>query len=161
MSNNSEALRENELQCLNKLKDSFADGIKQTLFEEFNNSNNLFINNCLSSAFHNDNDTFPDFFFNGGIIEHFEVTPSRENRKGSQYKIDVLNEQKTNDEYFEQLDKEFVNSVFNSGKYYVKSRETEYDYFSYNLFLHSFKKNVFKHLHSLRNSQYANKKLYF
>lgn len=36
----------------------------------------------------NDN-AFPDFAFEGGIIEHFIVSPSKENKKGSYCKIKI------------------------------------------------------------------------
>ena len=79
MKNNN--LRKNELDCLDKIKDGFIyfKGIKK----EFDNSNHLTTESILTSARQNENhNNFPDFFFNGGIIEHFEVTASDETRKG-------------------------------------------------------------------------------
>ena len=47
------------------------------------------ITECLFSAKANpDGNAFPDFVFDGGGIEHFELTSSRETKKGSAFRLE-------------------------------------------------------------------------
>lgn len=107
-------MRDNELACLNKVKDSYIN--HNAMEKEFDNSDYLTMKSILNSARQNKNhNDFPDFFFDGGIIEHFEVTASDETRKGSQYKIDDARCQREADKHFKQLDKEFIESPHHPG----------------------------------------------
>ena len=153
-------MRDNELACLNKVKDSFINhnGIEK----EFDNSDYLTVESILNSAHQSENhNDFPDFFFNGGIIEHFEVTASDETRKGSQYKIDNANCQREKDKHFKQLDKEFIESHHHSGTMRTETVEVTHECFSYESFIKSFKRNVEHHLDSLKKSKYANQLVVF
>ncbi len=153
-------LRQNELDCLNKIKDSFIyfKGIKKV----FDNSDCLRMKSILCSAHQNEKHSdFPDFFFDGGIIEHFEVTASDETRKGSQYKIDDAYCQREKEEHFKQLDKEFLQSPHHPGTMTTQTVEDTYKCFSYESFVKSFKRNAKHHLKSLRNSEYTNQLVVF
>lgn len=153
-------LRQNEVDCLNQVKDSFIyfKGIKK----EFDNSNHLIMESILNSARQNENhNDFPDFFFDGGIIEHFEVTASDEKHKGSQYKIDDAYCQRENDKHFKQLDKEFIKSPYHPGTMRTETVDDTHECFSYESFIKSFKKNVEHHLDSLKKSKYVNEVVVF
>lgn len=146
--------RQNELDCLNKIKDSFIylRGIKKV----FDNSDYLIMESILKTTHQNEKHSdFPDFFFDGGIIEHFEVTASDETRKGSRYKIDDSICQRENKEQFKQLSKEFMNSCPRPGTIKTNTIEDTYECFSYESFVKSFKRNVEHHLNSLKNSKYV------
>ena len=152
--------RQNELECLNKIKDSFIffRGIKKV----FDNSDYLTMESILGSAHQNEKRSdFPDFFFDGGIIEHFEVTASDETRKGSQYKVDDAYFQREKEKHFKQLDKEFMESPHHPGTMTTQTVEDTHECFSYESFVKSFKRNVEHHLKSLRNSEYANQVVVF
>ena len=158
MKNNN--LRRNELDCLNKIKDSFIyfKGITKV----FDNSDYLTMESILSSTHQNENhNDFPDFFFNGGMIEHFEVTASDETRKGSQYKIDDAYCQRENDKHFKQLDKDFMESPRHPGTMRTETIEETHECFSYESFIKSFKRNVEHHLDSLKKSEYVNQVVVF
>ena len=158
MKNNN--LRKNELDCLNKIKDSFIyfKGITKV----FDNSDYLTMESILSSTHQNENHSdFPDFFFDGGIIEHFEVTASDETRKGSQYKIDDAYCQREKDKHFKQLDKEFIESPHHPGTMRTETVEDTHECFSYESFIKSFKRNVEHHLDSLKKSKYVNEVVVF
>ena len=158
MKNNN--LRKNELDCLNKIKDSFIyfKGITKV----FDNSDYLTMESILSSTHQNEKHSdFPDFFFDGGIIEHFEVTASDETRKGSQYKIDDAYCQRENDKHFKQLDKDFMESPHHPGTMRTETIEDTHECFSYESFIKSFKRNVKHHLDSLKKSKYANQIVVF
>ena len=153
-------MRDNELACLNRVKDSFIyhRGIKKA----FDNSDYLTMESILGSAHQNENhNDFPDFFFDGGIIEHFEVTVSDETRKGSQYKIDDAYCQREKDKHFKQLDKEFIESPHHPGTMRTETVEDTHECFSYESFIKSFKRNVEHHLDSLKKSKYANQIVVF
>ena len=147
-------LRQNELYCLKRIKDSFI--CSKGLEKVFDNSDYLTVKSILNSARQNENHSdFPDFFFDGGIIEHFEVTASDETRKGSQYKIDDAYCQRENDKHFKQLDKEFVESPHHPGTMRTETVEDTHECFSYESFIKSFKRNVEHHLDSLKKSKYV------
>ena len=153
-------MRDNELICLNSVKDSFINhrGIKKV----FDNSDYLTMELILGSAHQNENhNDFPDFFFGGGIIEHFEVTASDETRKGSQYKIDDAYCQRENDKHFKQLDKEFIESLYHPGTMTTQTVEDTHECFSYESFVKSFKRNAEHHLDSLKKSKYTNQIVVF
>jgi len=153
-------LRQNEVDCLNKVKNSFIyfKGIKK----EFDNSDHLTMESILNSAHQNEShNDFPDFFFGGGIIEHFGVTASDETRKGSQYKIDDAYCQREKDKHFKQLDKEFIESPHHPGTMRTKMVEDTHKCFSYESFIKSFKRNVEHHLDSLKKSKYVNEVVVF
>ena len=158
MKNNN--LRKNEPDCLNKIKDSFIyfKGITKV----FDNSDYLTMESILSSTHQNENHSdFPDFFFDGGIIEHFEVTASDETSKGSQYKIDDAYCQREKDKHFKQLDKEFIESPHHPGTMRTETVEDTHECFSYESFIKSFKRNVEHHLDSLKKSKYVNEVVVF
>lgn len=153
-------LRQNELDCLNRIKDSFIyfRGIKKV----FDNSNYLMMESILGSAHQNEKHSdFPDFFFDGGIIEHFEVTASDETRKGSQYKVDDACCQREKEKHFKQLDKDFVESPHHPGTMTTQTVEDTHECFSYESFVKSFKRNAERHFKSLRNSEYVNQVVVF
>ena len=153
-------MRENELACLNKIKDNY---IKHTgIKKDFDNSDYLIMESILTSAHQNEKHSdFPDFFFDGGIIEHFEVTASDETRKGSQYKVDDAYCQREKEKHFKQLDKEFMESPHHPGTMTTQSVEDTHECFSYEAFKKSFKRNTNKHLVSLRKSLYNGKIVVF
>ena len=153
-------LRQNELDCLNKIKESFIyfKGVKKV----FDNSDYLTMESILNSARQNENhNDFPDFFFEGGIIEHFEVTASDETPKGSQYKIDDAYCRRENDKHFKQIDKEFIDSLHHPGTIRIEMAEDTHECFSYESFVKSFKRNVEHHLDSLKKSKYVNEVVAF
>ena len=153
-------MRDNELACLNRVKDSFFNhsGIKKV----FDNSDYLIMESILGSARQNEKHSdFPVFFFDGGIIEHFEVTTSDETRKGSQYKIDDAYCQRENDKHFKQLDKEFIENPHHPGTMRTETVEDTHECFSYESFVKSFKRNVKHHLDSLKKSKYVNEMVVF
>ena len=158
MKNNN--LRKNELDCLNKIKDSFI--YFKGIMKVFDNSDYLTTESILSSAHQNEKHSdFPDFFFDGGIIEHFEVTASDETRKGSQYKVDDAYCQREKEKHFKQLDNEFMKSPHHLGTMTTQTVEDTHECFSYEAFKKSFKRNTDKHLVSLRKSLYNGKIVVF
>ena len=153
-------LRQNELDCLNRIKDGFI--YFKCLKKVFDSSDYLTMKSILNGARQNENhNDFPDFFFNGGIIEHFEVTASDETRKGSQYKIDDAYCQREKDKHFKRLDKEFIESPYHPGTMRTETAEDTHECFSYESFVKSFKRNVEHHLDSLKKTKYTDQLVIF
>lgn len=152
--------RQNELDCLDKIRNSFI--VCHDDKKVFDNSDYFVMKSILDSAYKNENSNdFPDFFFNGGIIEHFEVTASNETSKGSQYKIDDAYCQRENDKLFKKLDKEFIGSPHRPGTMRTETVEDTHECFSYESFIKSFKRNAERHLVSLKKSKYVNEVVVF
>ena len=126
--------RDNELNCLNNIKNAFCK------------SNNMHIDACncnrekirkifLNANENEDSNTFPDFNFEGGIIEHFIITGYKESKKGSAFKIEESKANKETDIFFKEEDKKFLNSPRNPGTYHTISHENTYSNSVYKDFL--------------------------
>lgn len=118
-------------------------------FYGFDNDDFVEILNAIRTAKENTNlSEFPDFLLEDGFIEHFQITASRENRKGSAEKIDVsIFKKKINNEVNEFY--KYCNetpSFIGRSKEWVRTNLPEY---SYENLVFSFKSNFEKHLKSL------------
>lgn len=90
---------------------------------------------------------FPDFIFDGGFVEHFEVTSSHSNRKGSKMKIEQYRLQKEAETKEEELKSEMNVTPCYEGKTIMT--DTWHSKHSYDDFCLSFKKNWENHIYSL------------
>lgn len=153
-------LRQNEVDCLNKVKKSFIyfRGIQKV----FDNSDYLTMESMLNSARQNKNHSeFPDFFFDGGIIERFEVTSSRETKEGSEYKIENKKFQRDSEKIFCEYGEEIIKSRHLPGTIIPRTNDKIFKIFSYEYFINSFKRNSTQHLQSLEKSKYTKQKVIF
>lgn len=149
-----DVMRKNEIDCLNKVRDGFFRAFGTT--KEFDNSNPVVMETILTTAQHNEkHNEFPDFFFDGGIIEHFEVTASKENRKGSKFRIEDAKSGKETKQLFDGLKQKHLESDFRPGALSTFSKTDTFDDFSYEAFVDSFKKNAKKHIEALRKSNHT------
>ena len=146
-------MRENELHCLEKIKRGL-NGLEQ-LQVLANNANLSIIRRMLNSAHQTEEDSkFPDFFFDGGIIEHFEVTASKDNCKGSRFRKEFAKFKDEDGAFFQQADEDFLKGKTQPEPFKVKIRTHEYNNFSYEWFINSFIKHFDDHLDSLNRSDY-------
>ena len=91
---------------------------------------------------------FPDFVFDGGFIEHFEITSSRSNRNGYDHKRKhVAFEQKAEQE--EDAFKSAMNETPSFGSVQSKSRSFSYPKHSYDYLVKSFTEKWKHHIESL------------
>lgn len=90
---------------------------------------------------------FPDFIFDGGFVEHFEVTSSHLNRKGSKMKIEQYRLQKETEAKEEELKAEMNVTSCYEGKTIMT--DTWHSKHSYDDFCLSFKKIWGNHIDSL------------
>ena len=153
-------MRENELNCLNQVKESFAN--HSNLTKEFDNADYSVMRGILVSASQNPNHSvFPDFFFDGGVIEHFEVTCTGESRKGSDYKIVEKDKQQKVKEASDKQKETYLKQEYNPGTIETHLIEARYEFFTHDDFIKSFKRNCLKHIDSLSKSEYKNQTVVF
>ena len=106
---------------------------------------------CIKKAQPNKNlNDFPDFKCNTGIIEHFKITSSKENRKGSLHiKEETCFKKKV------ELEAEKIKEQWNKDLNNVKNHSTHWTFkfpeHSYNYFCESFMNNWENHISSLNN----------
>ena len=99
---------------------------------------------------------FPDFLFDGGFIEHFQVSAANENKKGSAHNIAVNDFERESDAAFEQAKNEFLqspprkNPVIGTYDLKVVTHEMTCPVYNYESFVKSFKRNFEKHIKSLQ-----------
>ena len=135
------------------------DEFKNNYYNYVNNKGNFYglnkddfieILNAIRTAKENINESeFPDFLLENGFIEHFQITASKENRKGSAEKIDLAMFNKRIDDEVNEFyrycnEKPSYNQV--RSKEWVRDNLPEY---SYENLKFSFISNFEKHLKSL------------
>ncbi len=126
-----------ELECLNTLKN---------IMSRFESGARFF----YLAAPNEKSSEFPDFIFEDGFIEHFQISSSKETKKGSDFNIAKNDFNKDMKEKFDKNKNEWLASDFQSNTLGVKIYETIFDDGSYEFYIKSFKKNFDKHITSLR-----------
>ncbi|MDE6284734.1 MAG: hypothetical protein K2M17_03225 [Bacilli bacterium] len=94
---------------------------------------------------------FPDFIFERGFIEHFQVTSAKETSRGDKHRISEAQFEKESQEEFGKNQKEFLRSTPNPGTFSTKVLEMVSPEYSYKNFVDSFKRNFEHHIRSLDN----------
>ena len=140
--------REKEEECLNRVKNAI---IRHDEYLEIKCPNDSKYIRCILSASSNpDKNSFPDFLYDGGFIEHFQVTAAIETPKnGSEYrkdeaKFDKACELKLN------LFAEELESI-NPNTMIVKKYSEVYEKNSYGNFAQSFRRNWEQHIKHLKD----------
>lgn len=151
--------RENEIECLRHTENALKGEEKINVWSNCDVSK---VSQFIFAAKPNSNsNTFPDFIFNGGAIEHFEITSSKETRKGSQFKIDEIENEKKKIEHYKKVNEEVLLLKHVPGAIHTSNYKEVYDKFSYNDFLFSLEKNVKKHGNSLEKYDFKDKIIIF
>lgn len=147
--------RKNETECIENILELYSKAV---------------FDNVGKTAFHAIFDTvkpnnrvndFPDFFFEGGVLEHFEVSAGKEGRKGSSFKIGQAKSQREDNKETEEANKVFMESERHPQTCYVLSQTHKYENFSYQCFLESLKKNLESHIRSFLKSGAVGKAVVF
>lgn len=151
--------RRNEINCLENIKNVLAG---KTSINIYSNCDLDMISRYICRAKPNENpNDFPDFTFAGGGIEHFEVTSSKETKKGSEFKIEEHKNGKIWEQRYLEFQNECLDSEYSSGKIVVESSSFTYEEFSYDDFIYSLKRNIVKHVTSLKKNNYCDKIVFF
>lgn len=151
--------RANEKECLETIKNAILGKIN---FNVYSNCEIEDISKIVFSAAENSNDSkFPDFVFEGGGIEHFQLTSSKETKKGSEFKIDENKNKQIRERNEERLKQELLSSDYAPDTFSTSSYEEIYESFTYDDFLFSLQRNISNHVDSLIKSHYENKIVVF
>ncbi len=132
--------RQQELNCLQNSKK----------FISTNNSVYKYLKIAKSNPKASD---FPDFIFDGGFIEHFQVTSAMETKKGDKHRIAESDFDKESERLLEELKTEYMNSEPCPGTLTTDVWEMDTPKYSYEYFSESFKRNFEKHIESLDKYQ--------
>lgn len=133
---------------------------KEIVFSNIENDSLLL--KSLKEVKPNKNKTeFPDFISNDVIIEHFSITSSKENRKGSKFMVEQNINCKETQKYIEEWKKSCINEPFESNTICSKVIENTYDDLSYKNFINSLTKNLEHHIDSLNKFTLNNRKVIF
>jgi hypothetical protein len=151
--------RKNEKECLEVLKNAILGKSNMSIYA---NCDLKALSQYIFAAESNINSNmFPDFVFDGGGIEHFELTSSKETRKGSEFKIEENSNKKSREDFYKRTQEEFVSSEHIPGTVSTSNYEEIYESFTYEDFLKSLEKNVTNHVASLEKLQYQEKIVVF
>ena len=133
---------------------------KEIVFSNIENDSLLL--KLLKEVKPNKNNTeFPDFISNDVIIEHFSITSSKENRKGSKFMVDQNINNTETQKYIEEWKKSCINEPFESNTICSEVIENTYDDLSYKNFINSLAKNLEHHIDSLKKFDLKNRKVVF
>ena len=146
--------RDNEKKCLLTIKEAL---LKNNNIQIIHHHSSLdkFMFYVLGAKPNSKENDFPDFIFQGGGIEHFQITSSPEsNRSGSSFmKERSRKEQDINNTFKNEIDQIDNNSNGNHEIHILQATET-YNGFSYEAFLKSLERNIKKHADSLQKSSF-------
>lgn len=120
--------------------------------------------NCLGCLDENDNllqninlaqaneqaSKFPDFVFEGGFIEHFQVSASQETSKGSSFKQKESEFKRQMKKDCQKNQLQWMSEPFRSNTITTIPHELKFETNSYEYFVDSFKRNFENHIESLK-----------
>lgn len=103
-----------------------------------------------------DSNAFPDFIFQNGFIEHFQVSAAQEGKKGSAHNRVQSNFERENKKAFDRAQNNFLqsppreNAAISTCDLTVLTHEMPCPEYSYDNFIYSFKRNLKHHMLSLK-----------
>ena len=112
--------------------------------------NDYIINYILTAQANEHESDFPDFIFDSGFIEHFQVSSAKETSKGSCFKQEESNYKRATDKACEESQEQWQREEFKPNTIMTKAYDLIYDENSYEYFVNSFKRNFEKHVGSLK-----------
>ena len=142
--------RPNEINCLNRVREAFSRAFIAP--KCFCNVDLDLVRSMFNSAKECPNDP-PDFCCKDGFIEHFEVSPSKEGDRGSEFRKKKSKADKERKAQFDQCDLEFLASQYEPRTFRIAPVENVYEDFSYDAFLLSLQKNVSSHIERLKKRE--------
>ena len=93
---------------------------------------------------------FPDFVFEGGFIEHFQVSASKETAKGASFKQKESKFKIQTEKDCQEIQRQWMSEPFRPNTITTIPHELIFDENSYEYFVDSFKRNFDKHIESLK-----------
>lgn len=153
--------RDNEFECLKYVIDAYSGKINsEIMFSNVDNDAKLlkYLNEVKPNPHSSE---FPDFLSDDAIVEHFSITSSKENRRGSNFK----KEQNANNIETEAKIKEWQenckNMPFDRNTVRTTKIENTYTNLSYSNFINSLNRNLSHHIESLKKYDVKDRKVIF
>ena len=147
-------MKQVELNCIKTIKNELLNnnGINN------HNCNYEYIKKLINNARPNSKQNeFPDFYSGDSLIEHFTVTSSKDNKKGSDYSNYKNEFNKETNKYFQQEDlKEEAPQTITTNSFKGIYEDSSYENFNYSL-----KKHFDSHIYSLTSRQLENNLVVF
>ena len=153
--------RDNEFECLKYVIDAYSGKINsEIVFSNVDNDTEL-LKHLNEVKLNPHSSEFPDFLSDGAIVEHFSITSSKENRKGSNFK----KEQNVNNIETEVKIKEWQDSCkkipFERNTVRSTIIENTYTDLLYSNFIDSLNRNLAHHIESLKKYDVRDRKVIF
>ena len=150
-----------EVNCLKYVVDAIdRRNIGVIVFNNIKNDNTLL--KLLKEVKLNTNETqFPDFLSGDAIVEHFSITSSRENRKGSSFKISQSKNNNDVENSIEEWRSISLSQPFEDNTVKTTVIKNTYGDFSYVNFIDSFCRNLSHHIDSLNKYDVKGRKVVF
>lgn len=145
---------ESEKNCLIKVKKLLKEGNIHFCCDDKKEVANIIRNIDLTEE---DDSCFPDFVFENGFIEHFQISGKKESSKGSEYNIGENAFRKEAEKFNDEFRENSLNTE-PSNKLLIDSIQKIDEEYSYDWYLKSFKKHWLKHIDSL-NKYEGNKQI--
>lgn len=149
--------RDREVRCLEYIINAYCDANNGILVFDNVNKHDLLIKYLKVVSPNPQTTKFPDFISKDVIVEHFSITSSIENKKGSSFMIEKNYKDKEVKEKIDEWQKSCSNTVYESSNVI----ENVYDNFTYNNFLISLNKNLTYHIDSLNKYDAKGKRIIF
>lgn len=140
---------EAEQKCLDIIKNSKEIEIPQKYFGFQQTDVNEIVDSIRKAEPNKNLSNFPDFTFDKGFIEHFKVTSSKTNKKGSTH-LKKENNFKRKVELEAMKLKEKWSNDFSDGEVHSQQWAMEYPEHSYHYFYESFTSNWKNHIESMK-----------
>lgn len=104
---------------------------------------------------------FPDFLSDNMIVEHFSITSSKENRKGSNFKKEQNINNMETEAQIKEWQESCKNMPFERNTIRTTTIENTYTDLSYSNFIDSLDKNLSHHIESLKKYDVKDRKVIF
>ena len=138
---------EQEQKCLDTVKSILRT--KKNCLDCLDENDDLLKNINLAKA-NKQASKFPDFVFEGGFIEHFQVSASKETAKGSSFKHKESKYKIQTEQKCQEYQSQWMSEPFRPNTFISIPHEVIFDENSYEYFVNSFKRNFEKHIESLK-----------
>ncbi len=146
--------RTDEIKCIERVKESLRG--RNNIGIVASNCNLKSIVDIFDTLVSNPKESvFPDFFYPNGYLEHFSVTSSKDNRKGSSFMSSSRQKEKETELYFKEQADSFFRESHEFGSTKVSMVENVYKDFSYSNFKESLKRHFEDHINSLLKSGFG------
>lgn len=138
---------EQEQKCLNTVKSILRTGKKCLgCLDE----NDCLLQNINLAQANEQASKFPDFIFEGGFIEHFQVSALKETGRGPAFKREENEHKRETAKNSQEYQRQWMSATFRPNTITTIPHELKFEENRYEYFVNLFKRNFEKHIESLK-----------